>query len=128
ADREDARVELQLPGLQAARVPGAGETLAVVEHEPAHALAEAAELAEQLPAPLGVPPDDAELGVGQGCRLLQDLVRDRELADVVEEPADRQVAEPVRWQAELLADLNGTQRDPSRVFFRRAVLVREALG
>ncbi len=88
---------------------------------------EAAELAQQLEAPLRVPLDDRELFVFERRRLLEDAVRHRELAHVVEQAADRERAEAPRREAELLADLNGAQRDSARVLLRRLVLFCEPL-
>ena len=69
--------------------------------------------------------DDVELVVRQRARLLQDLVRHRELAHVVEQPADRELAKPHRRQPELLADLDRPQRHAAGVLRRVVVLVRE---
>ncbi len=44
-----------------------------------------------------VPPDERELVVVERPGLLQDRVRDRELADVVQQAADRECAQP-RWR------------------------------
>ena len=65
---------------------------------------EAAELVEQAPAGLGVALDLRELLVGQPGRLAQDLQRHRELADVVQQPADGEVAARGGGELELLAD------------------------
>ena len=48
-----------------------------------------------------------------------------QLADVVQEPADREVAEPLGREPELVSDLCGTQRDPARVLLRVRVLLGE---
>jgi hypothetical protein len=64
----------------------------VVEHQASDEVGEAAELAEQPVAPLGMALDDLELGLVERAGLLEDLVGDRELADVVEQPAGRQRA------------------------------------
>ena len=88
-----------------------------------HGRGEAAELAQQLDAPIGVPLDHGELLVIEPCRLLQDLFGNRKLADVVEQPADRKRAQPVGGEAELFADLHRPQRDSPRVLFGRLVLL-----
>jgi len=44
----------------------------------------------------------------------------------VQQPADGEGAKPRRREPELLADLDGTQRDASRVVAGRAVLLAEA--
>jgi len=79
----------------------------VVEYEPPHRVREAAELAEQPAAPLGVAADDGELLLVETGWLLEDRVGDGELADVVEEAADREGTEPACGEAELIADLDG---------------------
>ena len=61
----------------------------VAVHELVDSAAEAAELAEELEAALRVSRDDDELVVVEGSRLLEDAFRHGELADVVEQPADR---------------------------------------
>ena len=52
------------------------------------------ELAEQLNAPEGVPADHDELLVAELGRLLEDAVRYRQLADVVQQPADGEAPQP----------------------------------
>ena len=69
--------------------------------------------------------DDLELVVVERAGLLQDRVRDRELADVVQQAADRQVAEPSPREPELLTDLDGEGGDATRVLLGRAVLLGE---
>ncbi len=110
---------------QPARIARAVEPLVVVAHEIAHLVAEAAELVEQPVAALGVLLDDRVLGVVQRPGLLEDRVRNGELPDVVDEAADRQRAEPAGREPELLADLDGTQRDATRVALGVGVLLGE---
>jgi hypothetical protein len=62
-----------------------------------------------------VPAHDCELVVVERARLREDLVRHRQLADVVQEPADRELAETGRGDAELLSHRHGEQRDPAGV-------------
>jgi hypothetical protein len=104
------------------------EPLVVVEDEPADGLGEPAELAEELVAPLGVTIDDRELLVVEGAWLLQDLVRDRELADVVQQPTCGERAKLVRGEAELLADEHGPQGHSARMTLRVLVLLGQAHG
>ena len=63
---------------------------------------------------LGVAPDDRELGFGQLARLVQDRVRDPQLADIVEErrPAnlDGQACPQAESQGEGLGHLGGAPR------------------
>ena len=96
ADRQDPRLEVELVAAQPARVAAAVEPLVMVEHEPADAVVEAAELVQELRRARGCCLTTLELVVVERAGLLQDRARDRELADVVQEAADRQAAEP-RW-------------------------------
>ena len=58
---------------------------------------------------------DGVLRVVERPGLLEDRVGDGELADVVEQAADREVAEVALREAEALADLHRPERDPARV-------------
>ena len=69
--------------------------------------------------------DDLELVVVERPGLLQDRARDRELAHVVQQAADRQVAEPSPREPESLTDLDGEGGDATRVLLGRAVLLGE---
>ena len=62
----------------------------VVEDEARNGVVEAAELGQQLVAVRRVAFDDRELAIVERTRLLQDRVRNRKLADVVEQAADRE--------------------------------------
>jgi hypothetical protein len=97
----------------------------MVVDEGEHGLGEPAELVEQVPATLRVRLDLGELGLAQRPRLAEDVVGDRELAHVVQQAADGQPAQPRARQAQLLAHLDGAQRDAADVLFRIAVLRRE---
>jgi len=117
-----------LPGIHHIRYPycfrycthPAGGPCDLVERELAfHA-------ADELVAPVGVPLDHGELVVLERPGLLQDRVRHRELADVVQQPADRELTQTGGRQPELLADLDGAQRDPARVLVGRRVLLVQA--
>ena len=66
----------------------------------------AAEFVEKFRALLGVTLDHVVLVLIERPRLVQDRVRNRELADVVDQPADRERAQTTRRQAEQLADEN----------------------
>ena len=90
ADGEDPSVERELAGHEAARVSVAVEPLVMVAYEPADAFAESAELGEKAVTAFRVLLDGRVLVVIERPRLLQDRIRDRELADVVDEPADRE--------------------------------------
>ena len=72
--------------------------------------------------------DRGELLVIQRRRLVEDALGDGELADVVQQTADRELAEASRCEPELFAHLNRAQGDPARVLLRRFVLVGEQLG
>ena len=52
-------------------------------------------LVEQLRAPFGVTLDQLVLGIVERPRLLEDRVGNRELADVMDEAADRERPQPV---------------------------------
>ena len=110
---------------QAARVAAAVQPLVVVGDEAAHGLGEAAELLEQAPAVARVALDRGELLVGQRARLLQDLERHGELADVVQQAADGEVAARGRGELELLADLRGEQRDAAGVLLGGVVALAQ---
>ena len=69
ADGQDARRDVELVAGQAARVAGAVEPLVVVEHEPPDGGREAAEVAQQALAGLGVLADLRELGVVERAGL-----------------------------------------------------------
>jgi hypothetical protein len=72
---------------------------------------EAAELAQHLDARLRWRLILGVLRVGQRARLAEDRAADRQLADVVQQPAHGQVAQRRPRQAECLADLDGQQGD-----------------
>jgi hypothetical protein len=74
-----------------------------------------------------VPSDLLELVVVERAGLGEDLLRDRELADVVEEPAGGEVPELDRRQAERLAEPDGEQRHAARMPLGVRVLLRELL-
>src|SRR5258706_14962892 len=74
-----------------------------------------------------MPLDDGELAFVERARLLQDLFRNGELADVVEQSADRERAQAIWGETELLADLHRTERDTPCVFFGRFVLFGKSL-
>ena len=75
---------------------------------------------------LGVLADHVVLRGGQRGRLLQDRVRHRQLADVVQQGPDGQVAQSCRRQAEFLAHRHRAQRHLARVFGRVGVLLGQA--
>ena len=87
---------------------------------------EAAELAQQAHARLGMALDLGVLLVGERAGLAEDVAGDGELADVVQQAADREVAQRRGREAERLADLHGQQRDAARVALGRAVVGAEA--
>ncbi len=84
------------------RVSPAVQTFVVVEHEALDALVEAPELVQQLATTLRMELDDGVFVL----KPLQDRGRHRELADVVEQAADRKAPQASRRQAELLPDLH----------------------
>src|ERR671919_2113785 len=70
--------------------------------------------------------DDGELRLVEGPRLLEDRIRDGELADVVKQSPGGQRAETVGRQPQLLADLDGAQGYPPGALLRVLVLLCEA--
>src|SRR5438067_10278658 len=94
-------------------------------HELVDRRAKAAQLSQELDAAAGVQLDRRELLGVERCRLLEDALGNGKLADVVEQTADRQIAEAAGPEAEFLADLDSAQRDATRVLFGRLVLVGE---
>src|SRR5579872_3566524 len=121
ADREDARLEREVVCVQSTWVAAAVEPFVMVEDEPLDRVVEAAELVQQLAAALRVQLDDLVLVVVERPRFLENRVRERELADVVQEAADREAAQAGGGEAELLADDHREHRDAPRVFLRRRV-------
>ena len=93
--------------------------------EPVHHVGEPSELPQQRDSRVHVPHHDVVLGIGERPGLLQDRVRHRQLADVVEEAADGEVAESLGRQPELVADLCRAECDPARVLLRVRVLLGE---
>ena len=65
----------------------------MIEHETLDGLVEPAELGQKLTAPLWMQLDLRELVVVQRPGLLQDRVRHRQLAHVVEQSADGKAAQ-----------------------------------
>ncbi len=67
--------------------------------------------------------DEVELRLGERAGTLENRVGDAQLADVVQEPADGEIAKALRRETELLADLHRAQGDAARVLFRVLVLL-----
>jgi hypothetical protein len=97
----------------------------MIHHQPLDLRGEAAQLVDQGTARLGVAADHRVLLLGQRSGLLKDLVGHGELAHVVQQPADREAAQPPRREAELLSDLDRAERDPTRVDLGIGVLPGE---
>ena len=68
-------------------------------------------------------PHDRELVVRQRTGLLEDLVRHTQLADVMEQAAEREVAQSLGREPELVADLDRSEGDAAGVLFRVRVLL-----
>ena len=83
-DGDDPRAERDLGAAQAVRVAAAVEALVVVQDD-RDRLPQARGLLEDDLADARVLPDRLPLGVRQRRRLVEDLVRDRDLAQVVEQ-------------------------------------------
>ena len=86
---------------------------------------EAAELAQEVRSRFRMPADLVELGVREGSRLAKDRARDDELADVVEQPADREGTKPSGRHAQLLPHLGGEPGYAPGVLLGRGVLAGE---
>ena len=125
ADGQDPHVERKVGRLGSIRIPGAVEALVVAAHEAIHHGREATQLVEQGFAQFDMSLHLGELRGRQRARLLENPVRNGELADVVQEATDRQVVEPLRGEAELVSYLDGAERDAARVLFRVRVLLRQ---
>jgi hypothetical protein len=91
ANGEDAGIEVELASLEAARIAASVEPFVMIVHQPEDCVAEASQLTEQASAVLGMTLDDFVLTRIERARLLQDLVGDRELPDVVEQPTTASV-------------------------------------
>src|SRR5690242_17280342 len=98
----------------------------MVANEPLCGLGEPTELLQQTGAGSRMAADDSDLDVVERLRLLENAVRHRQLADVVDEAADGERTQPARRQAEELSDLDRQQCDAPRVLFRVCVLLRQA--
>ena len=96
----------------------------VVADEPPHGRREA-EPAEERVAPDRVLLDERVFLVVQRSGLLQHLVRDGQLADVVEKAAGGELAQPRRREPELLPNLHCQVSDASGVAFGVRVLLRQ---
>ena len=120
ADEDDPGLERDLVAAQAVRVPVAVVALVAGADDRTHVL-ELLDRREDPLSQLGVRLDQRPLLVGQRAGLGQDLERDPDLPDVVEQRAELDALEGRRVEAELLADVDGHVPDPARV--RRGVLV-----
>ena len=119
-DVDDPRAERDRVPRQAARVAAAVEALVVVPDR-GHRLVEEPEPLDDPRALLGVALHDHPLVVGQRRRLEQDRVRDRELADVVEERRVAELVEVGLRELELAADRERELLDAARVAGRVGV-------
>ena len=94
-DEDDARAERDVLAGEAVRIPRAVPALVVVQHPVGDRID--AEALEHAVADLRVPLNDEPLGVRQRAGLAQDLLGDRELAEVVQaagEPRQLDLARP----------------------------------
>src|SRR5581483_1296165 len=92
-DGEDANLEVEVPGPDAIGVAAGVEPLVVTLDEVEHEGREAPELGEELPSGAGMAADLVELLVGEPPRLVEDLVRHRQLAHIVQQVAHSELAE-----------------------------------
>lgn len=95
ARAQDSGVEVELAATQPLRVPAPVESLVVVVDETQNTLGETSELAQEPLAPLGVLLHQLKLPLRERPRTLEDLVRDAELADVVQEASEGESAKPL---------------------------------
>ena len=102
-DEDDARAERDLLAGEAVGVALAVPALVMVQHPVGDRVD--AEALEHPVADLRVPLEHEPLRVGQGCRLAQDLLGDRELAEVVQAAREARQLDLVGGQPELLGDL-----------------------
>ena len=104
------------------------DALVMVAHERPHGIGEAADAREQLVPGVGVLLDERVLLVARTGGLLEDRVGDRQLSDVVHEPADRKRAQAATREPEPFTDLDREQRDSPGVLLGVGVLLRETPG
>lgn len=90
-DGEDANGDVKLPGGNTVGVATPVETLVMTLHQVENERRESTEFGQELAAVAGMAPDLGELGVGQRPGLVQDRVGDRQLADVVQQTAEREL-------------------------------------
>ena len=112
-DEDDARAERDVRGREPVRVARAVHALVARADEPRAAL-ERRGGGEDALADDGVAADQRPLGVRQRAALLQDRLRDRHLADVVERGRVAQRLELAAGQAELGGDRAGELAAPRR--------------
>ena len=108
-DGHDPGAERDLVGAQAVRVAVAGVALVVVEDD-RHGVLERGGLLEDDLADARVLDDRPPLGRGQRGRLLEDLLRDGDLADVVEQGGDPDPVDLGLRQLELAGDVDDDRR------------------
>ena len=120
ADEDDARLERDELAGELVRIPAAVPPLVTMAHDRADVL-QAVDRRDDPLAELGVRLDHRALLDGEVPGLGQDLGRDADLADVVEERAELEPLERLRIEPECSADLQRRVGDPARV--RRRVLV-----
>jgi hypothetical protein len=93
--------------------------------EPVNGRREAAELMQERDSRRDMLSDNGELVLRERSGLAQDLVGHAQLADVVEQAPEREIAQAFRRQPELVADLDGAESDTARVLLRVRVLLGE---
>ena len=84
-----------------------------------------AELVQELASGAGVAADLRELRVGEPAGLVEDLVGHRQLAHVMEQTAEGQLAQTALRETEALADRHRQQRDTPRVALGGRVLLAQ---
>ena len=110
----------------AIRIPAPVEPLVMASDELVNGRREAAELVQERDSRGDVSADDGELVLGERAGLPQDLVGHAQLADVVEQATEGEIAQALRRQPELVADLHGPKSDAPGVLLRIRVLLGES--
>ena len=114
ADEDDPRLERDLLAGEPVRIAGAVPALVAVAHDRADLL-EPVDRSDDPLAELGMGLDDQPLRLGQATGLREDLARDADLADVVEERSELEPLQRPLVEAERLADAKREVADPARM-------------
>ena len=125
--RDDSRDRGDLVAAQALRVAAAVDALVMCAHDLGHGAVDA-DVAQQLGPDVRVAPDAAPVGLRQPAAALHHAVRERELADVVQEPGGVGELLVALGHAAVLGDVARERRDSRAVAAPRASRARRACG